>query len=96
MQTAPNPSHLVHPFSLIAHELVETVTDPLGNAWYDSANNECADKVAGAHDRPRCRAPPGPRAVSVLGVYVCVGCGCVLGVVGCVLGVVRECVWMLL
>lgn len=34
--------------SLIAHELVETVTDPLGNGWYDSAGNENADKVIGA------------------------------------------------
>ena len=31
--------------SLIAHELVGTVTDPLGNGWYDSAGNENADKV---------------------------------------------------
>lgn len=32
--------------NLIAHELVETVTDPLGNGWYDSAGNENADKCA--------------------------------------------------
>ena len=30
--------------SVIAHELEEAVTDPLGNAWYDSAGSECGDK----------------------------------------------------
>ncbi len=30
--------------SIIAHELVESVTDPASNAWYDSAGNEVADK----------------------------------------------------
>jgi hypothetical protein len=32
--------------SVIAHELVETVSDPLGSSWYDSAGNENADKCA--------------------------------------------------
>lgn len=32
--------------SIIAHELEESVTDPLGNAWYDSRGNENADKCA--------------------------------------------------
>ena len=32
--------------STIAHELVETVTDPAQNAWYDSNGNETADKCA--------------------------------------------------
>jgi len=32
--------------SIIAHELSETVTDPLGNAWYDSNGDENADKCA--------------------------------------------------
>jgi hypothetical protein len=35
--------------SIIAHELIETVTDPDGNAWYDDKGYENADKV---------RAPP--------------------------------------
>jgi hypothetical protein len=30
--------------SLIAHELVESATDPDLNAWYDSQGEECADK----------------------------------------------------
>jgi hypothetical protein len=32
--------------SVIAHELEESATDPLLNAWYDSAGNENADKCA--------------------------------------------------
>jgi len=32
--------------SVIAHELSESVTDPLLNAWYDSAGNEIGDKCA--------------------------------------------------
>src|SRR5262249_12656893 len=32
--------------NLIAHEIVETVTDPDGNAWLDSDGNENADKCA--------------------------------------------------
>jgi len=32
--------------STIAHELEESVTDPAGNAWYDSSGNEVADKCA--------------------------------------------------
>jgi hypothetical protein len=32
--------------SIIAHELEETVTDPLISAWYDSSNEENADKCA--------------------------------------------------
>jgi len=32
--------------SIIAHELEETVTDPLGNAWYDTRGQENADKCA--------------------------------------------------
>jgi len=32
--------------SVIAHELVEAVSDPLLNAWFDAAGNENADKCA--------------------------------------------------
>ena len=32
--------------SVVAHELEESVTDPLLNAWYDAAGNESADKCA--------------------------------------------------
>jgi len=32
--------------SIIGHELEESVTDPLLNAWYDSSGNENADKCA--------------------------------------------------
>jgi len=32
--------------SVIAHEIVETVTDPLGNTWYDGAGWENGDKCA--------------------------------------------------
>jgi len=32
--------------SVVAHELVEAVSDPLLNAWFDSAGNENADKCA--------------------------------------------------
>ena len=32
--------------SIMAHELEESVTDPGGNAWYDSSGNEVADKCA--------------------------------------------------
>ena len=28
----------------VSHELSETITDPLGNAWYDSQGNENGDK----------------------------------------------------
>jgi hypothetical protein len=32
--------------SIVSHELVEAVTDPLGNAWYDRKGYENADKCA--------------------------------------------------
>lgn len=32
--------------SVLSHELEETVTDPLGNAWFDAQGNENADKCA--------------------------------------------------
>src|SRR5258707_1230768 len=32
--------------SVIAHEIAETVSDPLLNAWYDSSDEENADKCA--------------------------------------------------
>ena len=32
--------------SVLAHELAETGSDPLLNAWYDSAGNENGDKCA--------------------------------------------------
>lgn len=32
--------------SVVAHELVEAVSDPMLNAWYDAAGNENADKCA--------------------------------------------------
>ena len=32
--------------SILTHELQETVTDPLGSAWYDSTGAENADKSA--------------------------------------------------
>src|SRR5439155_4099334 len=32
--------------SIVAHELEEAVTDPLGTAWYDSSGMENADKCA--------------------------------------------------
>lgn len=32
--------------SVLAHELTETATDPLLNAWYDASGNENADKCA--------------------------------------------------
>ena len=32
--------------SILAHELEETVTDPLGTAWYDSSGQENGDKCA--------------------------------------------------
>ena len=32
--------------SVLAHELVETLSDPLLNAWYDSQGAENADKCA--------------------------------------------------
>lgn len=31
--------------SIVAHELVEAVTDPYIDAWYDSNDNENADKA---------------------------------------------------
>lgn len=32
--------------SILAHELIETVTDPDGDAWYDAKGQENADKVS--------------------------------------------------
>jgi hypothetical protein len=32
--------------SILSHELEESVTDPLGNAWYDTRGNENGDKCA--------------------------------------------------
>ena len=32
--------------SVLSHELEETVTDPLGNAWFDGSGEENADKCA--------------------------------------------------
>jgi hypothetical protein len=36
--------------NVTSHELMETITDPRGNAWYDSAGNEIGDKCAWAFD----------------------------------------------
>jgi len=32
--------------SIFAHELMESITDPFGTAWYDHNGEECADKCA--------------------------------------------------
>ena len=32
--------------SIFAHELMESITDPYGTAWYDHNGEECADKCA--------------------------------------------------
>lgn len=32
--------------NLTSHENIESITDPLGNAWYDSSGNEIGDKCA--------------------------------------------------
>jgi len=32
--------------SVVSHEANETITDGLGNAWYDSSGNENGDKCA--------------------------------------------------
>jgi hypothetical protein len=37
---------LVALVNVTAHELSETITDPRGNAWYDSGKNEIGDKCA--------------------------------------------------
>ena len=34
------------PGGFVTHETREAVTDPLGNAWYDSSGNEADDKCA--------------------------------------------------
>ena len=45
--TSPNTNPAADAMaSVVAHELVEAVSDPLLNAWYDSAGNENADKCA--------------------------------------------------
>lgn len=45
--TSPNSNPAADAMaSVVAHELVEAVSDPLLNAWYDSAGNENADKCA--------------------------------------------------
>ena len=38
--------------SILAHELEETVTDPLGTAWYDSQGAENGDKCAWTFGSP--------------------------------------------
>lgn len=48
-QTAGSPNQLISIDSMLsvyAHELVEKVSDPLLNAWYDSTGYENADKCA--------------------------------------------------
>ena len=45
--------------SVVAHELEETNTDPNGNAWYDSAGAEDADKCAWTFGSHLNRAPNG-------------------------------------
>lgn len=46
-QTSPNANAQVDAMlSVIAHELAETVTDPNLNAWFDTNNDENADKCA--------------------------------------------------
>ena len=48
-QTAASPNGNVNAdamTSVIAHELVEAVSDPLGNSWFDAAGYENADKCA--------------------------------------------------
>lgn len=32
----------------LAHEIYESITDPLGNAWRDSSGSEIGDKCSGA------------------------------------------------
>lgn len=32
--------------NVATHEIIEAITDPLGNAWYDSSGNEIGDKCA--------------------------------------------------
>ena len=45
--TSPNSNPAADAMtSVIAHELVEAVSDPLLNAWYDAAGNENADKCS--------------------------------------------------
>jgi hypothetical protein len=41
-----NDPHADAEVSTLIHEIEETTTDELGNAWYDSAGNENADKCA--------------------------------------------------
>ncbi len=43
--------------SVTAHELVETVSDPLLNAWFDSAGNENGDKCAWVFGTTTATAP---------------------------------------
>jgi hypothetical protein len=40
----PNRNDADQSIDSISHELMESVTDPLGNAWIDSGGNEIADK----------------------------------------------------
>jgi hypothetical protein len=44
---SPNANFEADSFvNIISHELSETVTDPQGTAWYDSAGEENSDKCA--------------------------------------------------
>ncbi|MFN7919464.1 MAG: hypothetical protein U0Q16_05165 [Bryobacteraceae bacterium] len=45
--------------SVIAHELEETASDPLLNAWYDASGNENADKCAWTFGSAQTRLPNG-------------------------------------
>jgi hypothetical protein len=42
----PNGDEADATVNLVSHEHNEAITDPLGNAWYDSAGNENGDKCA--------------------------------------------------
>jgi hypothetical protein len=43
---SPNGNDADSTINLISHEHNETITDPLGTAWYDSSGNEDGDKCA--------------------------------------------------
>ena len=44
--SGPNDAIADSQVNLVAHETIEAITDPLGNAWFDAAGNEIGDKCA--------------------------------------------------
>ena len=62
----PNGDWADQTINLISHEHNESITDPNGNAWYDSAGNENGDKCAWNFGTPLGSTPTGDQYNQVI------------------------------